>query len=217
MTTSPQTIHTLADLLDRLGGVSPDRVRFEPPPGTATEADLLAVEQREGRLCELVDGVLVEKPMGYRESLVASTLNRFLGTFVTARDLGLVSGEAGMMRLFPGLVRIPDVAFAAWDRFPDRRAVDSPIPDLVPSLAVEVLSRGNTEAEMARKLAEYFAAGVQLVWLVDLNTRTVVCYTAPDRSVTLQAEDALDGGAVLPGFSLPLRELFSDVDRAARR
>jgi hypothetical protein len=67
----PATIGTLADLLTRLGGIPPERVRFHPPPGTGTEQDVLDIHRREKRLCELVDGVLVEKGMGYRESLLA--------------------------------------------------------------------------------------------------------------------------------------------------
>ena len=108
LTSSPQ-IPTLADLLSRLGGVSPERVRFYPLPGTATEADVVAIEAGENRLCELVDGVLVEKPMGFRESLVAGWILTALNSFVMPRRLGVVSGSDGLMRLVPGLVRIPDV------------------------------------------------------------------------------------------------------------
>jgi hypothetical protein len=59
----PPVIDTLADLLERLGGIAPDRVRFRPAPGTATEADVIAVRERHQRICELIDGVLVEKAM----------------------------------------------------------------------------------------------------------------------------------------------------------
>src|SRR5579871_1335634 len=117
LVTSPLKVPTLADLLEELGGVSPERIIARPAPGTATEADVIAMESQD-RLCELVDGVLVEKPMGYRESLLAVALIGLLGPFVSARNLGLVSGESGMMKILPGLVRIPDVAFASWDRFP---------------------------------------------------------------------------------------------------
>jgi Uma2 family endonuclease len=211
--TSPPTIRTLADLLEQLGGISPDRVLFQPAPGTATEAHVVELQRRENRLCELVDGVLVEKGLGYRESLLALAMIEFLRAFVLRRNLGLVSGEAGMMRLFPGLVRIPDVAFASWDRIPGRRVPTDPIPDLAPDLAVEVLSESNTEAEMARKRREYFAVGVRLVWLLDPRTRTVAVFTAPDQSTVLGEAQTLDGGVVLPGFALPLRELFAELDR----
>ena len=212
-TIADSSIRTLADLLDRLGRVPLERIRFHPPPGTATEQDVLDIAAREDRLCELIDGVLVEKPMGYGESILAGVLIRVLGIFVVPRNLGHVTGEQGMMRLFPGLVRIPDVAFASWDRFPQRRWTGEPIPDLVPDLAVEVLSESNTPAEMSVKLGEYFSAGVRLVWLVDPSSRTAKVFTAPDDSVTLHEQDVLDGGTVLPGFALSLRDLFAELDR----
>jgi len=211
--TSVATIETLADLLKQLGGIAPERVRFRPAPGTATEKDMLAVEAQEDRLCELVDGVLVEKAMGWRESLLASVLITILSNFVRPRNLGLVTGEAGMVRLASGLVRIPDVAFVSWDRLPNRRVPSDPIPALAPDLAVEVLSAGNTPGEMARKRQEYFAAGVRLVWLVDPEARTVEVYTDRDQSTVRHEVDTLEGGAVLPGFALPLCELFAELDR----
>jgi len=206
-------IETLADLLIQLGGISPDRVRFRPLPGTATEKDVLDVQAREGRLCELVDGVLVEKGMGFRESFLAVALSTILWSFVESRNLGLVTGADGMMRLVSGLVRIPDVAFISWERLPGRRLPSEPIPGLVPDLVVEVLSESNTAAEMTRKRHEYFTAGVRLAWFVDPVTRTVAVYTAVDQSTVLHTDHTLEGGAVLPEFALPLRELFAQLDR----
>ena len=206
-------IETLADLLEQLGGISPNRVRFRPAPGAATEEDVLAIRNSpERRLCELVDGVLVEKAMGFRESYLAIVLGSILWAFVEPRRLGLVTGEAGMMRLMAGLVRIPDVAFISWNRLPNRRVPTEPIPDLAPDLAVEVLSVGNTPGEMARKRQDYFTAGVQLVWQIDPNTRTVEVFTAVDQFTVLHDMQMLEGGTVLPGFVLPLHELFAELD-----
>jgi len=210
--TSPATIETLADLLAHLGGIAPRRVRFHPAPGTATEQDVLAVHAREKRRCELVDGVLVEKAMGFRESCLAIALSGALRAFVRPRNLGLVTGEAGMMRLASGLVRIPDVAFISWERLPGRRMPTEPIPEVAPDLAVEVLSEGNTPEEMARKRREYFSAGVRLLWCVEPETRTVEVFTAVEQSTVLDASQTLDGGVVLPGFTLPLQELFAELD-----
>jgi Uma2 family endonuclease len=204
---------TLADLLRRLGGVPPDRVRFHPLPGLATEADVLELAERDGILCELIDGVLVEKPMGYRESYLAMALVQWLRDFVVAHNLGIVTGPGGMMRLFPGLLRIPDVAFVSWDRCPNRSVPQEPIPELAPNLAIEVLSASNTEGEMQVKCGEYFAAGTQLVWLVDLKCRKVSVCTAPDISDVRGEEESLDGGEVLPGFELSIRDLFAELDR----
>lgn len=210
---SPPEILTIADLLERLGRIPAERVRFHPLPGAATEDDVLEVERRENRLFELVDGTLVEKARGFRESFLAAFLIRVLGNHVAARNLGLVTGADGMMRLARGLVRIPDVAFVSWSRLPGGRVPEAAIPNLAPDLAIEVLSEGNTAEEMARKRREYFASGVRLVWLVDPATRTVAVYTAVDESRTLSEADALDAAPVLPGFTLPVRELFAELDR----
>jgi Uma2 family endonuclease len=201
---------TLADLLEQLGGIPLNRVRLQPPPGTATEQDVITAGKP---LCELVDGVLVEKAVGYRESVLAMFLGQILGAFVRQGNQGLVSGPDGMVRLLPGLVREPDVAFISWERLPDRRVPSAPVPAIIPDLAVEVLSASNTAAEMARKRREYFAAGVRLVWIVDPATRTVAVHTAPEQAAVLDANATLTGGDVLPGFALPLRDLFAELDR----
>jgi Uma2 family endonuclease len=205
---------TFADLLERLGHVPPERILLHPPPGTATEADVLAAAAApEKRVCELIDGVLVEKAAGYRESLLACLLIELLNAFVRPRNLGLVTGEKGTVRLFPGHVRIPDVAFTSWDRLPGRRQPEEPIPDLAPDLAVEILSRSNTAAEMLRKRRDYFAAGVTVVWEIDPDARTVSVYTDPETARVLTVADTLGGGMALPGFTLPVRDLFAELDR----
>lgn len=203
-----------AELLDRLGHVPPERIRLQPPPGTATEADVLAaLEAPRKRLCELIDGVLVEKAMGYSESVLASLLIEVLNAFNRPRNLGLVTAPDGTVRLWAGRVRIPDVAFTSWERMPNRRRPPEPIPSLAPDLAVEVLSISNTDAEMNLKRQDYFTAGVRLVWEVDPRKRTVTVYTAAAEPVVLTATDILEGGIVLPGFALPPRELFAELDR----
>jgi Uma2 family endonuclease len=207
-------IETLRDLVDRLGDIPSERIRMRPAPGTATAADVIALFDGEKRLFELVDGVLVEKAMGVYESLVAGVLIQLLWNFLEQNDLGIVLGADGALEVLPDLVRIPDVSFIAWDRLPDEKLPRARIPVLAPDLAVEVLSQGNTEAEMERKLREYFEAGVRLVWYVDPETRTARVYTRPDEVRLLHEDDTLDGGDVLPGFHLTLRECF---DRAVRR
>ena len=203
-------VRTVADLLRRLGDLPADRVRFDPVPGTATVADLLR-PGNEG--CELVDGVLVEKPMGLEESFLACWLMTLLNQFVIPRNLGIVTGEAGLMELPGGPVRGPDVAFTSWARMPARRRPAEPIPQLAPNLVVEVLSPSNTVGEMTRKRAEYFRSGVELVWEINPRTRIVRVYPAPDRHQDLTAADTLSGDPVLPGFAVSLAELFAELDR----
>src|SRR5690606_19047662 len=110
--------------------------------------------------------------MGYFESLVAMELVVILGGWLAKNKLGKVLGPDGTLRILHRQVRAADVAFLSWDRFPKHRLPKEPIPPLVPDLAVEVLSKGNTKREMERKLDDYFEAGVRLVWLIDPPTRS---------------------------------------------
>jgi Uma2 family endonuclease len=212
MSTAVASELTLADVLRELGGISPRRIRFRPAPGTATEKDVIRIRDRERRLYELVDGVLVEKVMGYWESVLAIELVGILRDFLKRRKLGTLAGEAGMLLLSPGLVRIPDLSFISHTRLARYRRTRPPILPLAPDLAIEVLSEGNTPREMARKVREFFAAGCRLVWLVDPRTRTVAVYTPAGKPVVLSEKQTLTGGDVLPGFRLPLRKLFGFLD-----
>jgi Uma2 family endonuclease len=207
-TIAPPEIKTLADLRERLGGVALERIWFHPAPGTATEEDVIAAEARENRLCELVDGTLVEKAMGFEEARLAGRLIYLVSAYLEQNDLGICVGADGMMRIAPGLVRIPDLSFITWDRLPGRESPREPIPDLAPDLAVEVLSEGHTSPEMARKVREYFEAGVILVWLIDPRKRTTRVFSSVEKSLLVRADQVLDGGVVLPGFVLPLSELL---------
>jgi len=205
---------TMADLLHDLGDIPPNRVLVRPYP--ATEEDVLRLDAQEDRLCELVDGVLVEKPMGLRESILASFIIFKLQEFVVPRRLGAVSGEAGMMKLRPQLIRIPDVAYiriqSTGPKIPNQ-----PVPAIAPTLAVEILSAGNTPREIERKMGEYFAAGTELAWVIDPDTRTAEVYTAPTNPLRVDITGALPGEPALPGFSLPMKELFDELDRQMAR
>jgi Uma2 family endonuclease len=207
-------VETLADLLARLGDVPPHRVRLQPVPGTATEAELIALNERKVSLYELVDGTLVEKAMGHYEARVGGILYHFLEDYLEEHDLGIAYPTDAMLRVLSGTVRQPDVSFVSWAKLPDRELPAEAIADLVPDLAVEVLSESNTRAEMERKRGEYFRAGARLVWEIDPDTRTAVVYTAPDQRTALGEDGVLEGGDVLPGFTLSLRRLF---ERSGRR
>jgi Uma2 family endonuclease len=208
--TGPETPDTFADLYKQIGEVPLERIRMRPAPGMATEEDVVALlGAADKRLCELVDGVLVEKAMGAEESLLAGILVELLWRFVRPRKLGWVMPPDGAVRLFPKLVRIPDVSFIRRGRAPGGRFPKVPLLDLVPDLAVEVLSPGNTKAEMGRKLRDYFLAGIPVVWLINPRTRSAEVYTSPDKKKRVGIHQALRGGDILPGFSLALKELFN--------
>ena len=201
---------TLEDHLVLLGGIPADRVRLNPPLGRAVMSDL-AIAHQQGSLCELVDGTLVEKAMGYEQSVVAAAISHILRQFVLQHGLGLVSGADGFFQL-QSSTRGPDVAFVARDRLPEGRMPTQAYPQLAPNLIVEVLSPGNTMAEMARKRMEYFHAGVEVVWMVDCLNRSVAVYTSTSEVRVLDETDTIDGGTAMRGFTSQVADFFADLD-----
>jgi Uma2 family endonuclease len=199
---------TVAELQDQLGGIPPARICLEPQPGTATEDDLLEAMTRRDGIYELVDGVLVKKPPGFYEAIIALEIGRLLGNFVEQHDLGKVAGADGMLKILPPQVRYPDVAFVSWDRLAGHNLRKERVPHLAPDLAIEVLSESNTRREMEQKVQEYFAGGVRLVWIIDPGAETAVEYTAADQAVDIETGGTLSGRDVPPGFVLNLRDLF---------
>ena len=146
-----------------LGDVPACRILSSPAPGPATWQEVVGIRETQNRLCELIDGTLVEKAVGWQESLLAGVLLHWLHSYLEISNLGVATGPDGMTRLFGDTVRAPDVSFFAWDRLPNRRIPTEPVPEIVPNFVIEVLSSGNTYAEMSRKRREYFHAGVQLL------------------------------------------------------
>jgi Uma2 family endonuclease len=209
-------IWTASEVIARFGDIPIARIRTTPPPGEATESDVIELHDHHDRLCELIDGTLVEKAIGWKESELAIIIARLLGNFASANHLGKVFGSDGMFRLKPEQIRIPDVAFISKQRFAGRTLAPGAFWELGCDLAVEVISPSNTRREMERKLADYFAAGVGVVWLVYLTTREVVVYSSPNSSTTLRGDDRLDGGELLPGFSVSVAQLFAALDQTEK-
>ena len=206
-------VWTASEVIAHFGDIPIARIRTTPPPGKATEADVIALYERHKLLCELIDGTLVEKTMGWQESYLAVWIGTLLNNFVRPNKLGKVFGADGMLRLEPEQIRIPDVSFISKQRFAGRTVTPSAFWDLGCDLAVEVISPSNTRREMELKLTDYFSAGVQIVWLVYPKTREVVVYTSPGKSATMRGDDLLEGGALLPGFNVAVGQIFDEWDQ----
>ncbi|MEW4570605.1 Uma2 family endonuclease [Tautonia sp. JC769] len=180
-------------------------------PSTA-EADPLR-DEPEG-LYEVIDEQIVEKPpMGAFEAWVASVLFRGLVTSPQVVEQGRVASEL-LFRLDAErrLDRRPDLAFVSFDRWPRTRPVPrSAAWEVVPDLAIEVISPSNRTADDLRAVEDYFRAGSRQVWLVVPGVNRVYVFTSP-ASVTIRSlGEAIDGGDLLPGFSLTLLDLFGDA------
>jgi Uma2 family endonuclease len=165
-------------------------------------------------LYEVIDGKRVGlPPMGIYSVLLASYLVRHLGNFADAKALGRAVAE-GLFHM-PAPVnrdRRPDVAFVSYDRWPKTRSVPRTDNawDVVPNLATEVVSPTDSVYELEQKIVEYFQVGVELVWVVYPSQSKIHVLVGPTQIQVLTATDVLDGGAVLPGFRLPLADLFAE-------
>jgi Uma2 family endonuclease len=204
---------TIADVQERLGHVPEFRILSFPAPGTATVQDLLDNTITNGRACELVDGILVEKAMGLRSDYIALWIGHLIASFLEQNNLGAVFGSQGPIRFKLNLVRMPDVFFIRWDSVEDTEEIENPpgaFLESPPDLVVEVLSPSNTRREMKIKLKEYAKAGVELVWYVDPERKEVDVYPKGNarRKKTFGVEGTLDGGEVLPGFMLTVAKIF---------
>jgi Uma2 family endonuclease len=173
-----------------------------PPPGW--DSDAL-------KFYEVVDGRYVENPpLGAKESVLAAFLQDLMGPFARANRLGRVVPET-LFWIDRGhnLKRRPDLAFVSDQRWPLRRRVPrTEAWDVVPDLAVEVVSESNTADAVAIKIEEYFQAGVRSVWVIYPVVSKVYVYDSPACVRILQLGDELEGGELLPGFRVALSTLF---------
>lgn len=164
-------------------------------------------------LYEVVDGIRVEKPPMAADAVwIASVLVRVLGGFAHANRLGRCVAEM-LFELGEGRPRRrPDVSFVSYARWPRERKVTSDEAwGVVPDLAVEVVSPTNSAREVQRRVREYFEAGVRRVWVVYPDERLVYVFRSARENRMLGDGDELDGEDVLPGFRMPVGELFEDV------
>jgi Uma2 family endonuclease len=161
-------------------------------------------------LYEVVGGQIEEKIAGARQIRVIGILDQLLGAFAMTHRLGRVSPEM-LYRIdqVEDLQRRPDVSLVSQARWPLNRPVpDVGAWDLVPDLAIEVISPSNTAREVQRKIHEYFKVGVTRVWVVYPDEREVYVFSSTKQISVHQLGDDLDGGDLLPGFRVPVATLF---------
>jgi Uma2 family endonuclease len=185
---------------------APPTAPVRPPEGF----DFLAFTQlpeNNGRDFELIAGEVVEKMVSRpHQSEIAAKLIILMGAFVLANKLGRVTGADGGYWVGPERY-IPDVAFISSARQPVRpNDAYNPLP---PDLAVEVISPSNDREDIQVKVGHYLAAGT-VAWVVDVDRQRIEVYQPGQVPLILTVKDTLDGGTVLPGFTLPLNDLFVD-------
>jgi len=177
-----------------------------------TAEDLLNMQMDDHVKVELVEGVLVEMPpAGAIHTIISALLVRLLGNFVADNHLGgYVTDAQGGYQLAeaPDTVRAPDAAYIAGVRVSE---LTGTYFKGAPDLAVEVISPNDKAVDVQEKVDEYLDHGSRIVWTVYPKTRAVVVHT-PDGSRTLHENDTLDGGDILPGFRLPVRDIFAALE-----
>ena len=164
-----------------------------------------------GRRYELVKGELFEMPpAGGRHGSVAMRIGALLNAHARANQLGEVfAAETGfVLRRDPDTVRAPDASFIAGDRLPEGELPVGYL-EIIPDLAVEVVSPSDTPREVRDKVGDWLRAGTRLVWVIYPATRSVTVYRSIDDFETLSEGDELAGGEVIPGFPGSIRELFA--------
>lgn len=178
--------------------------------GTTTSvitAEQLLVMPSEGWRYELVDGELRRmSPAGHEHGRIAMKLGWRLGQFVEKHGLGIVfAAETGfLLRRNPDTVRAPDVAFVKSSR---RSSAEGYFPG-APDLAVEIVSPSDSFVEVEGKVLEWLEAGSSAVLVINPCKRTISVYADKNDIRMLCEADTLDLSWVVPGFSVPVRDLF---------
>ncbi len=158
---------------------------------------------------ELIKGVFTHMPPpGYKHSVIENNIGRIIGNYVQQHKLGFtLSGEGGVYtHRNPDTVRGMDVAFISHARM--AQVLSNTYLDVAPELIVEVLSPDDRWSKVNQKLEEYFSIGVQIVWVVDPAQRQGYVYHSLTDVQRFTTNDELTGGVALPGFSVPVAELF---------
>ncbi len=178
-------------------------------PKLLTADDLLRLYSK-GVRGELIRGVLCETvAAGIEHGKIAANLVIAIGGFIKPGRLGtLVASDAGIrLQRFPDTVREPDVAFISAERLPLDARVRG-YAEVPPDLVVEIVSPSDTIQAVNDKAIMWLSFGVTLAWVVNPDARTVEVHRASGPVVTLYDDDSLAGGEVLPGFVLPVKEIF---------
>jgi Uma2 family endonuclease len=183
---------------------------LEPQTGSRDAPRDEPVQFVEEGLYEVVNGERVEKPMSALATWIANELGFRLQSHARARKLGHVLVEM-LFVLDPveNLRRRPDISFIAAKRWPlDRLPPETGDWEIVPDLAVEVVSPNDLAEMVGLKVREYHRAGVNLMWVVLPQTRQIQIHPASGGGRILDLGDTLEAVELLPGFRLPLAELF---------
>jgi len=162
--------------------------------------------ENASRIFELIDGEVVEKMPSFKPSRIGSRINGFIFIYLTQKETGYLTGADGGYKMPNGDVFNSDVGYISKERLPEEPAREVPVP---PDLAVEVKSPTDRKRAMRTKAEKYIAGGTKLVWLVFPEEQLIEVYTPDEDVLPVGVDGALDGGTVLPGFTLKVSDIFA--------
>ena len=174
-------------------------------------ADDLAKQPENGTRYELVKGVLQKMPpAGFEHGICAAEIGSRLNVHVKTHKLGYVCGAETGFRIAqnPDTVRAPDAAFVCQASV-ERQGIVRGYWEGAPDLVVEVISPGDTYAEVAEKVEEWLTAGCRMVWVINPRRETVEVYRSNDDFAVLRGTDTLDGGDIVEGFQCQVQDIFA--------
>ncbi|MSU48877.1 MAG: Uma2 family endonuclease [Opitutus sp.] len=175
-----------------------------------TDEELMALP-KDGCKRELLQGEIIKSPAGSEHGIISVAVCAELRAHARRHQLGAVFDSSTGFRLTPDDLLSPDAAFVSRDRLVAMKRIPRGFFPGAPDLVVEVLSPSDTIEYVHEKLTRYFAHGTRLVWVINPVERNALVYRTPEADRLLRVTDALDGEDVLPGFRLPLAELFAEL------
>jgi Uma2 family endonuclease len=175
-----------------------------------TEEELMALP-KDGCKRELIGGEIIMSPTGYRHERIVALVSSALLQHADKHRLGVVCGSSLGCWMQSGNLLSPDVSFIAKSRLRATALEREKYLRGAPDLVVEVISPWDRPPRLREKMEDYFASGACLAWVLDPAERTALVYRTPEADRLLRVADALDGEDILPGFRLPLAELFAEL------
>jgi Uma2 family endonuclease len=173
---------------------------------SAEFSDLASLPENAGRILELVEGGIIEKMPSFVPSEIALNIGSFIKQYVREHHTGYVTAADGGYIMSGSDVFVPDVGYITRERLPQKPMREAPVP---PDMAVEVKSPTDRKRDMRVKAEKYLAYGTRLVWLVFPEEQAVEVYTPDEDVKTIGIGGVLDGGDILPGFTLTVRDIFA--------
>lgn len=179
---------------------------------TWTDQEFMALPD-DGNRYEIVNGELVIMAnSGMEHGNIGAFLGGAIELHVRSHKLGVTCDSSTAFKMKSGNKRSPDISFVAKERLQGRKRLPKGFFEGAPDLAVEIISPSNTFEEIHNKLVEYFDSGCRLAWVIHPDEQSALIYRQPQPDRLLKISDNLEGEEIIPGFTMPMVDLFAELD-----